>query len=299
MRVLISGASGLIGQALIRALVAAGHQPVALVRRAPREGEVQWDPGQLFDPAKLANCDAVVHLAGKNIAGRWTEKFKQEVRESRVQGTRTLATAAAESYRRSGKPGVFLSASAIGYYGDRGEELLTESSPAGEGFLAEVSQQWEAATAPASEAGVRVVNLRIGVVLAHGGGALPPLLLPFRLGLGGRMGSGKQYWSWIALDDVVGAIQFALENDSLRGPVNLVSPQPARNQDFVRALGEVLHRPTIFPLPAWVARIALGEMADAAILGSARVEPAKLQAAGYRFVHRDLRQAIRAALHDA
>src|SRR5208283_5241235 len=146
MRVLISGASGLIGQALIRALVAAGHQPVALVRRAPREGEVQWDPGQLFDPAKLANCDAVVHLAGKNIAGRWTEKFKQEVRESRVQGTRTLATAAAESYRRSGKPGVFLSASAIGYYGDRGEELLTESSPAGEGFLAEVSQQWEAAT---------------------------------------------------------------------------------------------------------------------------------------------------------
>ena len=226
-------------------------EPVALVRRAPREGEVQWSPGEPLDPAKLADCDAVVHLAGKNIAGRWTEKFKQEVRDSRVQGTRTLATAAAESYRRSGKPGVFLSASAIGYYGDRGEELLTESSPAGGGFLAEVSQQWEAATAPASEAGVRVVNLRIGVVLAHGGGALPPLLLPFRLGLGGHMGSGEQYWSWIGLDDVVGAIQFALENGSLRGPVNLVSPRPARNQEFVRALGEVLHRPTIFPLPAW------------------------------------------------
>ena len=299
MRVLISGASGLIGQALTRDLVAAGQQPVALVRGAPREGEVQWNPGETLDPAKLANCDAAVHLAGKNIAGRWTEKFKQEVRDSRVHGTRTLATAATESYRRSGKTGVFLSASAIGYYGDRGEELLTESSPAGEGFLAEVSQQWEAATAPASEAGVRVVNLRIGVVLAHGGGALPPLLLPFRLGLGGRMGSGKQYWSWIALDDVVGAIQFALENDSLRGPVNLVSPQPVRNQEFVRTLGEVLHRPTIFPLPAWVARIALGEMADAAILGSARVEPAKLQAAGYRFVHPDLKEAIRAALHPA
>jgi len=297
MRVLISGASGLIGQALGRALIAAGHQPVALVRRAPREAEVQWSPGQPLDAAKLTNCDAVVHLAGKNIAGRWTEKFKQEVRDSRVQGTRTLATAAAESYGQNGKPGAFLSASAIGYYGDRGEELLTESSTPGEGFLAEVSQQWEAATAPASEAGLRVVNLRIGVVLAHGGGALPPLLLPFRLGLGGRMGSGKQYWSWISLDDVVGAIQFALENGSLRGPVNLVSPQPARNQEFVRALGDVLHRPTIFPLPAWVARIALGEMADAAILGSTRVEPAKLQAAGYRFIHPELRQAIRAALH--
>ncbi len=231
MRVLISGASGLIGQALTRALVAAGHQVVALVRRAPREGEVQWNPGEPLDPAKLADCDAVVHLAGKNIAGRWTEKFKEEVCDSRVQGTRTLATAAAESYRRSGKPGVFLSASAIGYYGDRGEELLTESSSAGEGFLAEVSQQWEAATAPASEAGVRVVNLRIGVVLAHGGGALPPLLLPFRLGLGGRMGSGEQYWSWIGLDDVVGAIQFALgERQPARPGEPGRVPQPARNR---------------------------------------------------------------------
>ncbi len=215
MRVLISGASGLVGRALIRVLAAEGHEPAALVRRAPRLGEVQWNPAEPLDPEKLAGCDAVVHLAGKNVAGRWTEKFKQEVRDSRVQGTRTLAIAVAEAYRRSGRPGVLISASAIGYYGNRGDELLTEESSPGRGFLADVSQQWEAATVPAREAGVRVVNLRIGVVLARDGGALPAMLLPFRLGLGGRVGSGQQYWSWISLEDVIGVILFALQRRRL------------------------------------------------------------------------------------
>ena len=296
MRIMISGASGLIGRALTRALVAAGHQPVALVRRAPREGEVQWNPAEPLDPAKLIGCAAVVHLAGKNIAGYWTEKFKREVRDSRVQGTLTLATAASESYRQTGQPSVFLSASAIGYYGDRGNELLTEESSPGSGFLSDVTQQWEAATNPARDAGLRVVNLRFGVVLARDGGALPSMLLPFRLGLGGRVGNGQQYWSWVSLEDVVGTILFALEKDSLRGPVNVVSPEPARNEEFIRALGAALHRPTILPLPAFVVRTLMGEMGDTALLGSTRVEPAKLNAAGYAFRHPHLQHALQAAL---
>jgi uncharacterized protein len=299
MRVLISGASGLIGRALTGALAARGDEPVALVRRAPAQGEVQWNPAEQLDPEKLAGCDAVVHLAGKNIAGRWTEKFKQEVRDSRVQGTRTVANAVAGAYQRTGLPRVLISASAIGYYGNRGDELMTEESAPGQGFLPDVSQQWEAATSPARDAGLRVVNLRIGVVLAREGGALPSMLLPFRLGLGGRIGSGQQYWSWVALEDVVGAILFGLQNDSLSGPVNVVSPEPARNEDFVRALGEELHRPTIFPLPAFVVRTLLGEMGDMALLGSVRVEPAKLKAAGYQFRYPHLRDALRAALGPA
>jgi uncharacterized protein (TIGR01777 family) len=296
MRVLISGASGLIGRALTRALPRAGDTPIALVRRAPREGEVHWNPAQPLDPDKLADCDAVVHLAGKNIAGYWTQQFKREVRDSRVQGTGTLATAAAESFCKSGRPRVIVAASAIGYYGNRGDELLTEDSSPGQGFLADVSQAWEAATCTARQAGLRVVNLRIGMVLAHDGGALKSMLLPFSLGLGGRTGNGKQYWSWVSLDDVVGIILFALHNDKLQGPVNVVSPEPARNAEFVRALGAQLHRPTIFPLPAFVVHTLLGEMGDAALLGSARVEPAKLNAAGYEFRHPKLLDALQAAL---
>jgi uncharacterized protein len=298
MQVLISGASGLIGSAATRALRERGHQLVSLVRRPAREGEVQWNPAEVLDPAKLAGCDAVVHLAGKNIAGYWTAKFKQEVRDSRVRGTQTVASATAESFRRTGQPRVLISASAIGYYGNRGDELLTEESAPGAGFLPEVSQQWESATNTAREAGVRVVNLRIGVVLARGGGALPSMLLPFRAGLGGRVGSGKQYWSWVSLDDVVGVILFVLQNDGLRGPVNVVSPEPARNEEFVRVLGEALHRPTIFPLPAFVVRTLMGEMGETALLGSASVEPAKLKAAGYQFRHPQLKDALQAALHD-
>jgi uncharacterized protein len=297
MRVLISGASGLIGRAITPALISAGHEPIALVRRTPRANEVQWNPGERLDAEKLAVANAIVHLAGKNIAGRWTKKFKQEVLQSRVQGTRTLANAAAESYRRTGKPDTFISAAGINYYGSRGDELLTEESSSGHGFLAEVCRQWEAATAPASEAGVRVVNLRIGVVLARDGGALKPLLLPFRLGLGGRIGSGKQFWSWIAFDDVIGVALFALQNGALRGPVNTVGPAPVPNEDFVRALGEELHRTTIFPLPAWIVRTLLGEMGDELLLTSIRAKPAKLETAGYRFAHSELRDAIHAAVH--
>jgi len=296
MRILISGSSGLIGRALMRALPAAGHEAVPLVRRAPRAGELQWDPEAPLDPAKLAACDAVVHLAGKNVAGLWTKKFRQEILDGRVHGTRTLATAAAQSYRQTGRPRVFVSASGINYYGDRGDELLTEDSAGGAGFLGEVVRQWEAAAQPAREAGVRVVSLRIGVVLAGSGGALRPLLLPFRLGLGGRIGSGKQYWSWIALDDVAGAIIFALQTESLAGPVNAVGPAPVRNAEFVRALARVLHRPAIFPLPEFVVRAMPGGMGRELLLTSARVLPARLNAAGYRFRYPDLEPALRAAL---
>jgi len=296
MRVLISGASGFLGGHVTAALQLSGHQPVALVRRPARGAEVQWDPNQPLDPAKLAGCDAVVHLAARNIAGLWTNQFKQELLDSRVRGTRTLATAVGESFRRNGQPRVFLSASGDRYYGDRGDELLTEESSAGVGFLAEVARQWEAATSPASEAGVRVVCLRIGVVLGRDGGALKPMLLPFRMGVGGRIGSGRQYMSWIALDDVTSAILFALENDGLRGPVNLVGPSPVRNDEFVRALGRQLHRPTIFPLPEFVVRNLFGEMGQELLLTSVRALPAKLQASGYRFRYHRLEDALRAAL---
>jgi uncharacterized protein (TIGR01777 family) len=295
MRVLISGASGLLGSALRRELRDSGHEPVALVRHGAAPGEVQWDPDRPLDPTKLADSDAIVHLAGKNIAGLWTKKFKQEILESRVRGTRTLATAAAESFRKSGKPRVFVSASGISYYGDQGDAALTEESSTGTGFLAEVAHQWEAAATPAREAGVRVVSLRIGVVLARDGGALKPLLLPFRLGLGGRIGSGKQWWSWIALDDVIGVMRFAIENDSLHGPVNTVA-DPVRNADFVRALGKQLHRPTVFPLPEFVVRTVMGEMGQELLLTSARVLPAKLNAAGYKFRHPELHDALAAVL---
>jgi uncharacterized protein len=296
MRVLISGASGLLGTALTRALRSEGHETIALVRRPPREGEMQWDPRQPLDPAKLAGCDAVVHLAGKNIAGLWTAKFKQEVMESRSLGTRILATAAAESFRRTGQPRAFVSASGVGFYGNRGDEVLTEQSGAGAGFLADVCQQWEAAAAPARDAGVRVVLLRIGVVLARDGGALKPMLLPFRLGLGGRVGSGRQWWSWVALEDVIGAMQVALQKEGLQGAVNVVAPSPVQSAEFVRALGKVLHRPTIFPLPEFVIRTVMGEMGQELLLTSARAMPEKLQGAGYEFRHADLDGALRAAL---
>ncbi len=296
MRILISGASGLIGSALTRELRGAGHETVSLVRHAAGPGEVQWDPRQSFDPAKLADSDAVVHLAGKNIAGVWTREFKQEVLESRVCGTLTIAGAAAESYSKTGKPRVFVCASGMSYYGDRGDEILTEDSSPGPGFLADVVRQWEAATTLARDAGLRVASMRIGVVLARDGGALKPMLLPFRLGVGGRVGSGKQWWSWIALDDVVGAMKFAIENEALHGPVNTVGPAPVRNAEFVRALGRTLHRPAIFPLPEFVIRTLMGEMGQELLLTSERVLPAKLNTAGYKFRYSNLPDALAAAL---
>jgi hypothetical protein len=293
---MISGASGLLGTALTRALRGERYETIALVRRPAGDGEAQWDPRQPLDPAKLADCDAVVHLAGKNIAGLWTAKFKKEVMKSRSLGTQILATAAAESFRRTGQPRVFVSASGVGYYGNRGDEVLTEQSMAGAGFLAYVCQQWEAAAAPARDAGLRVVNLRIGLVLTRDGGALKPMLLQFRLGWGGRIGSGKQWWSWIALDDVIGAMKFAVQNESLRGAVNVVAPSPVQNGDVVRALGKAINRPTFLPLPEFVIRAAMGEMGDELLLTSARAVPEKLLAAGYSFHFTDVDEALRAAL---
>jgi uncharacterized protein (TIGR01777 family) len=298
MRILISGASGLIGSALRPALNDAGHTTSALVRHSPSldATDVRWNPREPLDPRGLGGFDAIVHLAGKNISGRWTDEFKREVRASRVQGTRTLVTAAAESFRQTGSPRVFVAASAVGYYGDRGDEVLTESSQRGAGFLAGVCQEWEDAAAPALEAGIRVVHIRIGVVLAKNGGALQAMLTPFRFGLGGPVGSGRQFWSWVALEDVVSIFTFALNNDGLSGPVNAAAPNPARNADFTRELGKTLHRPAFFPLPALVVRTVFGEMGESLLLASARVIPAKLEAAGFRFQFPDLPGALRAAL---
>ena len=296
MRILISGASGLLGSAIRPALATKGHSCFALVRRSPAENEVQWDPEHPLDPQALNGFDAIVHLAGKGIAGLWTENVRREVRASRVAGTRTLATAAAESFRTTGAPRIFLAASAIGYYGNRGDEMLSEDSNPGDGFLAEVCQEWESAADPAVEAGLRVVNLRIGIVLAKHGGALQAMLPGFRLGLGGKVGDGRQYMSWIALDDVVGAFLFALTNAGLSGPVNVVAPQPVRNSELVRVLANTLHRPAIFPLPALVVRTLFAEMGESLLLASARVWPAKLEAAGYGFRCSELADALRAVL---
>ena len=296
MRILISGVSGLLGSAIQPALNGAGHTTSALVRRAPAGSEVQWDPERPLDPQKLNACAAIVHLAGKNIAGRWSEKLKREVRESRVRGTQTLAIAAAESFRKTGTPNTIVAASATGYYGNRGEELLTEDSNPGCGFLAEVCREWEAAAQPAVAAGVRVVNLRIGLVLAKHGGALKAMLPGFRLGLGGPVGDGRQYMSWITLDDLAGAFLFALTDERLSGPVNAVAPEPARNSEFVRALGKALHRPAVWPLPAYVVRTLLGEMGESLRLASARVQPAKLDASAYTFRHPELHEALHAVL---
>ncbi len=297
MKILVSGASGLIGSALVPALVAAGHSVERLVRDRARAvgGDLFWNPstGEL-DPTGLEPFDAVVHLAGENIAaGRWTAGQKDRILNSRVQGTRTIAESLA---KLSGKTRTLISASAIGFYGNRGDELLDESSLPGHDFLAEVCQAWEAATQPAAAAGVRVVNTRFGVVLSAKGGALKKMLLPFRLGLGGKIGSGRQFMSWVVLDDVVGAIAHCLNHASLSGPVNIVAPNPATNLEFTKTLGRVIARPTIFPMPAFAARLAFGQMADELLLASQRVQPAKLQSAGYAFQYPQLEQGLRHVL---
>jgi uncharacterized protein (TIGR01777 family) len=292
MKVLVSGSSGLIGSAVLENLIAGGHSVIRLVRRAPGQNEVHWDPDAgTIATALLEGLDAVVHLAGENIAqGRWTQQKKERIRDSRVKGTQILCQALA---RLAQPPKVLVAASAIGYYGERGDEVLTEESPPGSGFLADVCRQWEAASSPAAQSGIRVVNLRIGIVLSEKGGALAKMLLPFRLGVGGRVGSGKQYMSWIALDDVVGAINHAIANDSLSGPVNAVAPNPVTNYEFTKALGKVLERPTPFPMPAFAARLALGEMADELLLASTRVAPRRLLATGYKFLFPELEGALR------
>ena len=283
MKVLVSGGTGLIGTALVGALEKEKHAVTLLARteavQAPR---ILWDPESgKITPSLLEGFDAVIHLAGESIAkGRWTPLMKERILESRTRGTGLLAQIVAGLAR---PPKVMISASAVGFYGDRGEERLTEESPAGTGFLPRVCQAWEASCAPAVARGIRVANLRFGVVLSPKGGALKKMLLPFKLGLGGKIGSGRQWWSWVSLDDVVGAVRHVLLTDSLAGPINLTAPTPVTNDDFTKELGRALHRPTLFPLPAFAAKLILGEMAEALLLASARVEPKKLLASGYVF----------------
>jgi uncharacterized protein len=293
--VAVTGASGLLGSALLPALRAAGWTPRAVVRRAAGPGEVRWDPaaGKIDLPA-LEGVDAAVHLAGESIAaGRWTAEAKRRIRDSRILGTRLLAESLVRLQRR---PRVLISASAIGIYGDRGDASLDETSELGTDFLARVGQEWEAAARPAAEAGIRVVHLRFGIVLAREGGALGQMLTPFKLGVGGPLGSGRQWMSWIAIDDAVGAILEAITNEAARGPINAVAPEPVRNAEFAARLGEALHRPALLPAPAFALRALFGEMADGALLASQRVVPARLATLGYRFKYPSLPQALEAIL---
>ena len=286
----------MIGHALLTFLAADGHKIVCLTRSAaPAHGRhISWDPvAGIIDAKDLEDFDAVVHLAGESIVGRWTPEKKARILDSRVKGTRLLCESLAHLRSR---PIVLVSASAIGFYGDRGDRVLNEESPAGALFLSEVAKAWEAATEPARRNGIRVVNLRIGFVLSQAGGGLTAMLLPFKLGVGGRVGSGRQYVSWIAIDDVVGAISQAILSDALHGPVNAVAPNPVTNREFTNTLGRVLGRPTIFPLPAFAAHLVMGEMADELLLASTRVEPKRLLATGYEFKFPQLAGALRHVL---
>lgn len=297
IKILISGSHGLVGTALIKLLTTDGHQIVRLVRHAPAgSNEIEWHPNQgVIDVASLEGFDAVVHLAGESIAsGRWSDAKKQAILDSRVKGTTLLSRSLAQL---SQPPAVFLSASGIGYYGDRGDEQLTEQSAPGEGFLTDVCQQWEDATAPAAAKGIRTVRTRLGIVLDEKGGALAQMLTPFRMGIGGRIGSGKQWMSWIALHDVVGAMRSILFDSFVDGPVNFVSPFPVTNAEFTKTLGRVLSRPTFFPVPAFAVRLSFGEMADALLLSGQRVVPAVLQSRGFGFQLPRLEPALRRILH--
>lgn len=298
MNVFITGAGGLIGKALSERLRAGGHTVTAMVRGVPRAGEVGWTTGKPLDPAVLENADAVVHLAGKNVATRWTANAKRELFESRVAGTKTISDALAESFRRTGKPSMLISASAIGYYGARGDEILTEASTPGSGFLKEICVAWEAAAQSAKDAGVRVVHPRIGMVLSDEGGALAKMLPIFKLGAGGKLGDGRQWWSWIAIDDVVGGMIFALLNSNVRGPVNFTGPNPVNNAEFTKVLGEVMHRPAVLPVPKFALHLMMGtEAAEETALGSVRVLPTRLLESGYKFAHPDLREALQNILN--
>jgi uncharacterized protein (TIGR01777 family) len=294
-RIAVAGASGLIGGALVRSLTADGHEVVRLVRRAPRaQDEVRWDPeGKHVDPAALAGCDVVVNLAGAGVGDRrWTDAYKTRIRCSRVLGTAALAEAIAALDE---KPRVFVNGSAMGYYGETGDRAVDESAPPGTGFLPELCVEWEGAAAPAQEAGVRTVFTRTGLVVARSGGAWGRLFPLFKAGLGGRMGDGRQYWSYIALHDEVAAIRHLIDTDGLSGPFNLTAPNPLTNREITAAMGRVLHRPTLFTVPAPVLRTVLGEMAGD-VLGSARVVPKRLLESGFSFAFPDIEGAVKAAL---
>lgn len=296
-KIAVTGASGLVGTALVRRLRERGYEVLRLVRRAPSApDEVRWNPADgTIDAAGLAGIAGAVHLAGDNVAsGRWTEPKKASIRDSRVDGTTVLSRALAELEPR---PTVLVSASAIGYYGSTGAAPVDEKSPLGEGFLASVCEAWEAAAQPARDAGIRVVHPRIGIVLAANDGALAKMKTPFSLGVGGRIGDGRQYMSWISLDDVVEALLFALEREDVVGPVNLTAPHPVTNAEFTRALGHVLKRPTILPVPKFALRLGAGsEMADEMLLGGSNVIPRALETHGFRWKHENLEPALRAIL---
>ena len=297
MRILVSGSTGLIGTALMPALVRDGHDIVRLIRARELHnvGTVYWNPNNgEFDRAHLGEIDAVVHLAGKSIAaGRWTTRLKQRIRDSRLNGTRLLCETVASLER---KPSVIVSASAVGYYGNRGDELLREDSAPGTGFLADLTREWEDALQPAAQAGIRTVALRIATVLTRHGGALTKLLPLFRAGLGGKLGPGTQYISWVALDDLVDIIRFVLTNNTISGPINAVAPHSVTNVEFTKTLGHVLKRPTVCAVPSFALRLAVGGLADEGLLASTRAYPALLLKHGFEFSCPDMETALRSAL---
>ena len=296
MKILITGATGLIGTALQKSLRTKGHQLSLASRKPPKDDSyVQWDIQKGFaEPEKLEGIDAVIHLAGENISAlRWTDEKKRAIRESRVLGTRNIVDTISELKQR---PKVLVAASAIGFYGDRGDEELTETSKAGKNFLAEVSREWESEARRAEDSGVRTVLLRTGIVLSKDGGALGTMLTPFKFGLGGVIGDGKQWMSWISIDDHIEVINFALENENIRGAVNSVSPNPVTNQEFTAVMGEVLYRPTFIPVPEFAVHLAFGEMGEALLLDSIKVIPKRLLDAGFKFKFPDLKKAIENAV---
>jgi uncharacterized protein len=293
MKILVSGSSGLVGSRLVPFLESQGCKVIRLVRLAPRDNKkaIEWDPaGEQLVAARLESFDAVVHLAGEGVAtGRWSAQKKQAIRESRVKGTRFLCENLA---RLENPPKVLVVASAVGIYGNRGDEVLSEKSSLGEGFLADVGREWEAAAEAARKKGIRVVHLRFGVVLTRAGGALKKMLPPFQIGVGGILGNGKQYMSWLSIDDALSMISFCIKAPSIEGAVNAVSPNPVTNVEFTKALGSALRRPTLFPVPRLVLRLILGEMADELLLASTRVRPSKLEESGYSFRHPKLEAAL-------
>ncbi len=293
MNILVTGSSGLIGCALVPFLSAGGHRVARLVRSKTNMGEdrIFWDPDAgALDAAQLEGFDAVVHLAGETVVGRWTTEQKARILDSRAKGTRLLSETLAKLAR---PPKVLVSASASGYYGNRGEEVLTEESSAGSMFLSEVCRVWESSTAAAVQRGIRVVNARIGFVLSAAGGGLAEMLTPFKMGVGGKVGSGRQYVPWISIDDVLGAFLHAIVTANLNGPVNVAAPNPVTNLEFTKTLGQVLRRPTVFPMPAFAARLVFGQMADELLLVSARAAPSRLLASGFQFRFPELEPALR------
>jgi uncharacterized protein (TIGR01777 family) len=293
MKILVTGSSGFIGSSLVPFLSSHGHEVYKLVRTSESlaADEKPWDPDRgILEPAHLEGFDAIVNLAGENIGdSRWTEEKKKKILDSRVIGTRLLCRALEKA---NNPPKILVNASAIGFYGDRNDEILTEDSPTGSGFIAEVCSAWEAAADQAKQLGIRVVKLRLGMVLSPKGGALQKILKPFKLGFGGILGTGQQYVSWIALDDLLNITLFAIQDQTLQGAVNAVSPHPVTNKEFTKILGHVLHRPTVLPLPAFAARMMFGEMADELLLSSAQVLPKRLLESGYSFIYPDLEQAL-------